>query len=85
MEKDGAVLPVEVKSGKHYKRHRALNRLMECAEYELKSAIVFDDDKMEVAGGIFYAPIYMMMFLVNDELPEAMIYDIGKPLEMKQQ
>ena len=85
VEKDGAVLPVEVKSGKHYKRHRALNRLMECAEYELKSAIVFDDDKMEEAGGIFYAPIYMMMFLVNDELPEAMIYDIGKPLEMEQQ
>ena len=30
----------------------------------------------------FYAPIYMMMFLENDALPDYMVYDIGKPLEL---
>ncbi len=82
VEKDGAVLPVEVKSGKHYKRHRALGRLLECPEYDIPSAVVFDDDAMSVSGRIFYAPVYMMMFLVKDVLPAKMIYEIGEPLRM---
>ena len=82
VEKDCAVLPIEVKSGKHYKRHRALNRLLECDEYGIESAIVFDDDAMDAVGKVFYAPIYMVMFLKKDSLPASMIYDVGKPLEL---
>ena len=82
VEKDCAVLPIEVKSGKHYKRHRALDKLMECDEYGIESAIVFDDDAMEVVGKVFYAPIYMVMFLKKDSLPASMIYDVGKPLDL---
>jgi len=82
VEKDGAVLPVEVKSGKHYKRHRALGKLLESTEYDIPSAVVFDDDSMSVSGKIFYAPIYMMMFLVKDALPAKMIYEIGEPLRV---
>ena len=82
VEKDGAVLPVEVKSGKHYKRHRALGKLMESEEYDIPSAVVFDDDAMSVSGRIFYAPVYMMMFLEKDVLPAKMIYEIGEPLRM---
>ena len=82
VERGGTVLPLEVKSGKHYKRHRALGKLLESAEYDIPSAVVFDDDSMSVSGKIFYAPIYMMMFLVKDELPAKMIYEIGEPLRM---
>ena len=82
VEKDGAVLPVEVKSGKHYKRHRALGKLMESEEYDIPSAVVFDDNAMSVSGRIFYAPVYMMMFLEKDVLPAKMIYEIGEPLRM---
>ena len=82
LETGGKILPIEVKSGKHYKRHRALNKLMECDEYGIESAIVFDDDVMDVVGKVFYAPIYMVMFLKKDSLPANMIYDIGKPLEL---
>lgn len=82
LETGGKILPIEVKSGKHYKRHRALNKLMECDEYGIESAIVFDDDAMDVVGKVFYAPIYMVMFLKKDSLPANMIYDIGKPLEL---
>ena len=85
VEKDCDILPIEVKSGKHYKRHRALSRLMESAEYEIKSAIVFDDDALDVNGNVFYAPIYMMMFLENDVMPDSMVHDIGKPLELEPQ
>ena len=82
VEKDCAVLSIEVKSGKHYKRHRALDKLLECDEYGIESAFVFDDDAMESAGKVYYAPIYMVMFLQKDSLPATMIYDVGKPLEL---
>ena len=44
------------------------------------SSVVFDDDTLEVEGGVFYAPIYMMMFLEQKRLPERMIYAIGAPI-----
>ena len=82
LEVKGMVLPVEVKSGKHYRRHRALNRVLSEKTYGIKEAIVFDDSALEVEGGIFYAPIYMVMFLKKDEFPEKMIYTVGSPLEV---
>ena len=80
LESEGGVLPVEVKSGKHYKRHRALNRVMAEREYAIKEALVLDDSTLSVEGGIFYAPIYMVMFLQRDAMPEKMIYSVGAPL-----
>ena len=82
LEVKGMVLPVEVKSGKHYRRHRALNRVLSEKTYGIKEAIVFDDSALEVEGGIFYAPIYMVMFLKKDEFPEKMIYTVGSPLDV---
>ena len=80
IERDGCILPIEVKSGKHYKRHRALAHMMDEPEFGLSSAVVLDDDALEAEGGVFYAPIYMMMFLEQKRLPETMIYDIGEPI-----
>ena len=80
IERDGRILPIEVKSGKHYKRHRALAHMMDEPEFGLSSAVVLDDDALEAEGGVFYAPIYMMMFLEQKRLPETMIYDIGEPI-----
>ena len=80
VEKDCAVLPIEVKSGKHYKRHRALTHLLSDPEYDFPEAIVFDDDALKVEGRIRYMPIYMAMFLQKDVFPDKMIYDIGSPV-----
>ncbi len=66
MELGGKVLPVEVKSGKDYETHRALANIMDCTEYDLPRAIVFNNDNIKVAGKITYAPIYMVMFLTKD-------------------
>lgn len=63
IELDGKVLPVEVKSGKDYETHRALSNIMECAEYDLPEAVVFNNDNLQVVGKIIYAPVYMVMFL----------------------
>ena len=66
IELGGKVLPIEVKSGKDYEAHRALSNIMDCAEYDLPEAIVFNNDNLRVAGKMVYAPIYMTMFLEKD-------------------
>jgi len=63
IEIEGKVLPIEVKSGKDYETHRALANVMECREYDLPQAVVFNNDNLKVIGKVIYAPIYMVMFL----------------------
>lgn len=66
IELNGKVLPIEVKSGKDYETHRALSNIMDCNEYDLPEAIVFNNDNLRVSGKITYAPVYMAMFLEKD-------------------
>ncbi len=63
VEMNGAVLPIEVKSGKDYNRHRALSNILDCKDYALPKAIVLTNDNLKKDGAIVYAPIYMTMFL----------------------
>lgn len=68
IELNGKVLPVEVKSGKDYETHRALSNIMDCKEYDLPEAIVFNNDNLHVVDNIVYAPIYMAMFLEKNNV-----------------
>lgn len=71
VEIGGKVLPIEVKSGKDYETHRALANILDCNEYDLQEAIVFNNDNLSVKGRILYAPIYMIMFLQKkNDAPE---------------
>lgn len=63
VELDGRALPIEVKSGKDYVVHRALSNIMDCEEYDIQEAIVFNNDNLRIEGRLVYAPIYMVMFL----------------------
>lgn len=63
IEHEGHALPIEVKSGKDYSRHRALNNILDCTEYDIPQAIVLCNDNIEVRGKVKYAPIYMTMFI----------------------
>ena len=76
IERDGAVLPIEVKSGKHYQRHRALNFALAQSDYLINEAIVFNDDAMKIEGRVRYVPIYMVMFLENTPIPEKLVYEV---------
>lgn len=67
IELHGGVLPIEVKSGKVYERHRALSNVMEGGEYDIPQALVFCNDNLCVQGKIMYAPVYMVMFLQKAE------------------
>jgi len=70
IEYEGEVLPIEIKSGKIYQRHSALNNLMEIENYAIKQAFVFSNYNIEVKGKIVYYPIYMLMFLNENELTQ---------------
>lgn len=63
IELDGKVLPIEVKSGKDYETHRALSNIMDCEEYDLPQAVVFNNDNLRTVDKVIYAPVYMVMFL----------------------
>lgn len=63
VEKDGIILPIEVKPGKDYASHRALTNVLENSEYNIKEALVFSNANVKQVGKILYVPIYMVMFL----------------------
>ncbi len=67
IEINGSVLPVEIKSGKDYERHRALSNIMDCRDYDLSKALVLSTENFKKEGGILYAPIYMVMFIQKGE------------------
>lgn len=76
IEYDGEVLPIEVKSGKDYKVHRALSNIMDCGEFNLNKALIFYNSNLKVEGKLTYAPIYMAMFLKQEIKDEDSIYKI---------
>lgn len=66
LEHDGHVLPVEVKSGKDYTRHSALDNVLNVEEYGIPEAFVFSSANIAVDGKVVYYPVYMTMFLSEE-------------------
>ncbi len=75
IEMDGRVVPIEVKSGKDYKRHNALDHFMEVLNYHMEKAYVLSTGNVEVDGKICYLPIYMT-YLLKEEKIGKMIVDL---------
>ena len=67
IEVDGEVVPVEVKSGKGYKKHPALDKLLKVENYGLKNAIVLSTANIEKEGQITYLPVYMAYLIKPQE------------------
>ena len=79
IEYKGKVLPIEVKSGKSYQRHSALNNVIKISNYSIDEAFVLSNFNVEVKGNITYYPIYMIM-LVNEseiKLPKVDLIDLS--------
>ena len=68
VEHAGKVLPIEVKSGKDYEKHSALDNVMSVAEYGIDEAYVFTNDNIKTKGKVTYLPIYMVMFLKDEPI-----------------
>lgn len=59
-----SVMPIEVKSGKDYTIHRALNTLMNTSDYNIGKAVVLSNNReVKEKDGVVYLPIYFVMFM----------------------
>lgn len=75
IEYKGNVLPLEIKSGKAYTRHNALDNVLKDERYAISQALVFCNENISTVDKIVYLPIYMIGFLENEKIDEY-IYSI---------
>ena len=80
LEKNQKVIPIEVKSGKDYKRHLALSNLLSSDAFDYDFGYVFCNENIKKIGKTIYLPIYMVMFLTNEKSKESqkIQFDISK-------
>lgn len=74
VEYQGEVLPLEIKSGKDYTRHAALNHILDVDNYGLEEAMVFSNENIRTEGKVVYYPVYLIMFLEKEQSHGEMIY-----------
>lgn len=75
IEMDGKVVPIEVKSGKAYRTHKALDHFMNVSDYHIEKAYVFSTGNVEEDGKVTYLPIYMC-YLVKEQSIGQLIVDL---------
>lgn len=63
-----SVVPIEVKSGKDYSVHSALNAFAKSEQYPIKQAFVLSNTReITSKGKITYLPIYFILFFQKDK------------------
>lgn len=75
IEYQGNVLTLEIKSGKAYTRHNALDNVLKEERYAIPQAFVFCYENISTQEKITYLPIYMIGFLEKEKIEEY-IYSI---------
>ena len=65
-EDNNGIVLIEVKSGKNYTRHSAINNMLKEYGGSISKAIVFSVDNVREEGRVIYLPLYMLMFLEKD-------------------
>lgn len=71
IENNGEVIPLEIKSGKNYKKHNALDNLL-TKDFDIHKAYIFSNNNIEVHENKIYLPIYMIMFLKKEQLNDTL-------------
>ena len=68
-----SMLPIEVKSGKDYQIHHALNAFAANGDYRINRGVVLSNERIVHSKGIItYLPIYYVMFLEH-RVPERIL------------
>jgi hypothetical protein len=69
------VLPIEVKSGKDFTKHKALDRFLADKEYNIPSGIVLDNEReVYTKDNVTYMPIYYIMCMERAEIPDSGVF-----------
>ena len=62
-----SIVPLEIKSGKDYTVHSALNHFVNTESYNINKGFVLSNERIiKTKGKITYIPIYFIMFFSND-------------------
>ena len=65
------VLPIEVKSGKDYTSHKALDRFLADEEYNIPTGIVLNNEReVYTKNKVTYMPVYFVMCIERAEIRE---------------
>ena len=75
IELNGECVVIEVKSGKNYEKHSALNNVLKEKNFGVDKAIVLNNYNVKKKNNIIYYPIYMTMFMRQKELDD-IIYTV---------
>ena len=70
VQKGKSAVPIEIKSGNDYTKHKALDNLIAKQGWNINSGIVFCKGNLEIENGITYYPWYMSMLFKQETLPE---------------
>ena len=73
IEMGGKVVAIEVKSGKTYKSHKALNNFLNVEDYHIEQAYIFSVGNVEAEGAVKYLPIYMCYLLKEQKIAQMII------------
>ena len=65
-DRNDNVIPLEIKSGKGYKRHRALDNVLAADTYHIQQGCVLGPDNVSVSGKVTCLPIYMVGLFTNE-------------------
>lgn len=70
-----SILPIEVKSGRDYTIHSALNNLLTTPDYHIHSGLVLSNERIvKTCGRVYYMPIYYVMFIDAEATDEENVY-----------
>ena len=75
IELEGKIVPIEIKSGKNYYRHSAIDNILEIENYGIENAFVFCNGNIEKRGKLIYYPIYMIGLVRKKEISEEIIVE----------
>ena len=79
IQKGNGAVALEIKSGKDYHRHAALDNVIANKEWKLQKGLVFCIGNIETAGKITYLPLYMIQFLKQEAMPESLVVQVDIP------
>ena len=67
-DESGGVLALEIKSGRRFRSHAALNKALDTPGYAIDSAYVLAQTNVERDGKVLYLPVYMASVLQRPRL-----------------
>lgn len=73
IEYDNQIVPLEIKSGRDYKEHKALDNLLNSKEYPINKGYVLSLSNVEEDSKCIYLPIYMAGLFGNRQSEDIII------------